>query len=126
MAFETYRVHIYNPIFRRHITRVCHSVEALEKLVQIYKHRIPGSQIRIKRRSLVFEMVGGVCYQDDPPNHLEESETFLWEAHTIKTVVGAKECFKATPKEVKEKIETAKTDDSIIGMAIFLEEEYEL
>lgn len=126
MAFETYRVHIYNPIFRRNITRVCHSVEALEKLVQIYKHRIPGSQIRIKRRSLVFEMVGGVCYQDVPQNLWEESGTFLWEAHTIKTVVGAKEYFKASPKEVKEKIETAKTDDSIISMAVFLEEDHEL
>ena len=126
MAFETYRVHIYNPIFRRHITRVCHSVEALENLVQIYKHRIPGCQIRIKRRSLAFEMVGGVCYQDVLLNRCEESEKFLWEAHTVKTVVGSKEYFKATVKEVKEKIETAKTDDSIIGMAIFLEEEYEL
>lgn len=126
MAFETYRVHIYSSIFRQSITRVSHSVEALENLVQIYKHRIPGCQIRIKRRSLVFEMVGGVCYQDDLQNRREESEMFLWEAHTVKTVVGSRAHFKATVKEVKEKIETAKTDDSIIGMAIFLEEEYEL
>jgi len=126
MNFEMYRLHIHCPAFRRCITTVCHSAKALDSLVQIYEQRMPGCRICVRRRRLVFEMVGGVCYLDAPLHQLEETETFSWDAHIVKTIVGSREHFDATAKEVKEKIETAKTDDSIICMALFVEEGYEL
>ena len=87
---------------------------------------MPNCKIRIKRYSLVFEMFDGVCHLDDPLNQLAENEIFSWQAHTVKAIVAAKEEFKATAKEVKEKIETAKKDLSIIGMALWIVRECNL
>ncbi len=124
MQIEHYRIEISYSGLRKPVKRVCQTAASAERMVQAYKRRNPDSKIIVKRHRLIFEMVNGLCLYGEPLLQLPNGFSFSWCAHTVKAIVASKEHFKATVQEVKEKVEDAKSDPTIIGITLWIVEDY--
>lgn len=124
MALERFVIRIDKPTLRKPLIRVCHSAEAVDRLIASYKRRQPSTTISVRRKSLMLEVVNGDVLVTKEYSELPVNVPMQWSAHTIKATRIAEEGFVATVEDVDKFLSEAKEDSSIVAISLWLVTNY--
>ncbi len=124
MAIERFVVTISKFSLRKPIKRVCHSAEAVDRLIASYKRRQPSTTISVRRKRLMLEVVDGDVLVTQEYSDLPVNVPIRWEATVAKATLTEYEKFEATVEMVDERISAAKEDPSIVVITLWLVTDY--